>query len=71
MELEKARDIAEKIEAVLESSCERIMIAGSIRRRKPDVGDIELLCIPYYTHATTCLPPAYTPSSSTGYLASG
>jgi len=49
MELEKAKAIAEKIKAVLESSCERIVIAGSIRRQKPDVGDIELLCIPKYT----------------------
>ena len=48
MELEKAQAIAEKIKAVLESSCERIVIAGSIRRQKPDVGDIELLCIPKY-----------------------
>lgn len=48
MELEKAKVIAEKIKALLESSCERIDIAGSIRRQKPDVGDIELLCIPKY-----------------------
>ncbi len=48
MQLEKAKAIAEKIKAVLESSCERIVIAGSIRRQKPDVGDIELLCIPKY-----------------------
>ena len=48
MELEKAKAIAEKIKAILESSCERITIAGSIRRRKPEVGDIELLAIPKY-----------------------
>ncbi len=48
MELEKAKAIAEQIKAVLESSCRRIVIAGSIRRQKPDVGDIELLCIPKY-----------------------
>ena len=48
MELEKAKAIAEKIKAVLESSCERVIIAGSIRRQKPEVGDIELLCIPKY-----------------------
>lgn len=48
MELEKAKAIAEKIKAVLESSCERVTIAGSIRRQKPDVGDIELLAIPKY-----------------------
>lgn len=48
MELEKAKSIAETIKAILESSCEMIVIAGSIRRRKPDVGDLELLCIPKY-----------------------
>ena len=48
MELEKARAIAEKIKAILESSCERVTIAGSIRRRKPYPNDIELLCIPKY-----------------------
>lgn len=48
MELEKAKAIAEKIKAILEPVCERIVIAGSIRRRKPEVGDIELLCIPKY-----------------------
>lgn len=48
MELEKARAIAEKIKWDLQSSCERIEIAGSIRRLKPEVGDIELLCIPKF-----------------------
>jgi len=48
MELQRAKAIAEKIKAVLESSCERIVIAGSIRRQKPEVGDIELLIIPKY-----------------------
>ena len=55
MELEKAKAIAEKIKAVLESSCERIVIAGSIRRQKPDIGDIELLCIPKYTDGVDML----------------
>jgi DNA polymerase/3'-5' exonuclease PolX len=49
MELEKAKAIAEQVKALLESACERITIAGSIRRQKPDVGDIELLCIPKYS----------------------
>ena len=31
---------------LLRPACSRIVVAGSIRRRKPDVGDIELLCIP-------------------------
>ncbi len=48
MQLGKAKAIAEKIKALLESSCEKVVIAGSIRRQKPDVGDIELLCISKY-----------------------
>ncbi len=48
MELNKAKAIAGYIKTLLEPSCYRIEIAGSIRRQKPDVGDIELLCIPKY-----------------------
>lgn len=48
MQLERAKAIAEKIKALLESSCEKVVIAGSIRRQKPEVGDIELLIIPKY-----------------------
>ena len=48
MQLEKARKIAESLKTSLENTCERMEIAGSIRRRKTDVGDIELLCIPRY-----------------------
>ena len=46
MELIKARAIAEELKGLLEPGCQRIEIAGSIRRQKPDVGDVELLCIP-------------------------
>lgn len=55
MELEKAKEIAEKIKAVLESSCRRIVIGGSIRRQKPEVGDIELLVIPKYVDGADML----------------
>jgi len=48
MELEKAKAIAEELKSLLEPACERIIIAGSIRRQKPFVNDIELLCIPRY-----------------------
>jgi len=46
MELEKAKAIAEKLKGLLAPACHRIEIAGSIRRRKPEVKDIELLAIP-------------------------
>ena len=48
MELTKAREIAEELKSLLEPGCARIEIAGSIRRQKPEVGDIELLVIPKY-----------------------
>ncbi|GAH73129.1 unnamed protein product, partial [marine sediment metagenome] len=48
MELEKAKVIAENLKSLLAPVCEKIEVAGSIRRQKPDVGDIELLCIPKY-----------------------
>lgn len=46
MELTAALAIAERIKAELAPHCERIEIAGSIRRKKPQVKDIELVAIP-------------------------
>jgi DNA polymerase/3'-5' exonuclease PolX len=41
----EAMQKAEEIRDFLLPVCERIEIAGSLRRGKPDVGDIELVCI--------------------------
>jgi len=38
--------IAEKVKALLAPDCERIEIAGSLRRKKDFIGDIEIVCIP-------------------------
>ena len=46
MELQKALNIAEKVKSLLAPHCERIEIAGSIRRKKPNVKDIEIVAIP-------------------------
>jgi DNA polymerase (family 10) len=46
MELEKAKLIANDLIYCLTPGVNRIIIAGSIRRQKPEVGDIELLVIP-------------------------
>jgi DNA polymerase/3'-5' exonuclease PolX len=46
MKLEEALAIAERVRAELAPHCYRIEIAGSVRRRKPQVGDIELVAIP-------------------------
>jgi len=44
--LEVAQGIADRLAARLQPCCWRIQVAGSTRRRRPTVGDIELLCIP-------------------------
>jgi len=40
--------IAEAWKTLLCTACDRIEIAGSIRREKETVGDIEIVCIPKY-----------------------
>lgn len=42
----QARGLASKLLALLAPACERIEIAGSIRREKPEVHDIELVAMP-------------------------
>ena len=41
-----ARPVAEEIVEMLKPACERIAIAGSLRRLKKQVGDIEILFVP-------------------------
>jgi DNA polymerase/3'-5' exonuclease PolX len=45
-ELKEAKEIAEQITAELEPHCTLIKIAGSIRREKQRVGDIEIILVP-------------------------
>ncbi|MBA7573030.1 hypothetical protein ES708_14819 [subsurface metagenome] len=45
MELEKAKVIADTVVKVLEPYCDRVVVAGSIRRQKPTVRDIDLVVI--------------------------
>lgn len=44
----EAAEVAEQLIAELAPACERICFAGSLRRRKTEVGDLELLYIPKY-----------------------
>ena len=46
MKLAEAQMIADRVKAELAPHCERVEIAGSIRREKADVGDIEIVAIP-------------------------
>jgi DNA polymerase/3'-5' exonuclease PolX len=46
MTLTEATPIADAIVRLLTPHCDRIAIAGSVRRRKATVGDIEIVCIP-------------------------
>ncbi len=46
MELNKAKTIAEAIRLQLAPFCRKIEIAGSIRRGKPEVHDIDIVAIP-------------------------
>jgi DNA polymerase/3'-5' exonuclease PolX len=47
--LATARRIAEALLAELTPACERIVLAGSIRRERPNVNDIEIVAIPRHT----------------------
>lgn len=42
----EALAVAKELQAMIAPACKRIAIAGSLRRMKPEVGDIELLFVP-------------------------
>lgn len=51
--LDVAQEAADRLVELLSPACERIVIAGSIRREKPDgIKDIELVAIPRFETAT-------------------
>lgn len=43
---EVAEQVAQRLTGLLEASCEQIAVAGSLRRGKASVGDIELVAVP-------------------------
>lgn len=51
MELEAARDLAHNVLYLINPACQQTTVAGSIRRGKPEVKDIELVAEPYYDHS--------------------
>ena len=46
MQLDQATTIAERVRQILLPFCHRCEIAGSVRRKRPVVNDIEIVCIP-------------------------
>jgi len=46
MELRMALELAEQVYSALEPMCQRIMVAGSIRRTRPWVGNLNLVVLP-------------------------
>src|SRR3990172_5766083 len=46
MKLEQAHEILDRLTKELMPGCERIEIAGSVRRGKPEVKDLEIVAIP-------------------------
>lgn len=44
--LDEASDVAHRFKTLIGPWCERVAIAGSIRRRQPTVGDIEVVAVP-------------------------
>jgi len=52
MTLEYAREMAQALAKLLAPACEKIMVAGSIRRQKARPNDIELVAVPRWD----CIP---------------
>lgn len=50
MALKDAQNLAQELVDRLRFFCDRIEIAGSVRRQKPEVGDIEIIAIPHPEH---------------------
>jgi DNA polymerase/3'-5' exonuclease PolX len=46
MSYAEAKDLTERLITRLAPACARLEIAGSVRRKKPEVGDLELVVIP-------------------------
>jgi DNA polymerase/3'-5' exonuclease PolX len=49
MLLPEAKAIAEALLAEIQPFCERVEVAGSIRRCKPEVKDVEIVAVPLWT----------------------
>lgn len=50
LSLSEALKLTVDIFEILRPLCDRVCVAGSVRREKSDVGDIEYVCVPKITH---------------------
>lgn len=67
MKLEEAQKIADMVKAELAPYCERIEVAGSVRRRKPDPHDIDMVCVPRTFMLTDMLGPTGVSERDKGF----
>lgn len=44
--LAAAQRVADELVELLGDACDRLVVAGSVRRGRPEVGDVELVCVP-------------------------
>ncbi len=61
--LQTAKAMSHKAATILAPYCERIEIAGSIRREKPYVKDIEIVCVPLHVSTSDLFGQAETVKS--------
>lgn len=52
MAWQEAAAVARAVVGDLRAVCDHLIVAGSLRRRWPDVGDIEIVCVPTLQTAT-------------------
>lgn len=67
MTLDHASRLASEIVRVLRPYCDKIEIGGSIRRQKPVVGDIEIVCIPKLLPQKDLFDKTYKPQRHPGF----
>ena len=65
--LEVAQKIAVDICYKLQPFCEKINIAGSVRRKKPEVKDIEIVCVPKQETQYDMFGTPFTSGRNTGF----
>lgn len=62
IELGLAELIVEKVAGAIKPVCQRIEVAGSIRRQRATVGDVEIVCIPNFMPALFDMKTYDTPA---------